>query len=163
MNLEEITQLSNSLTIADLLPCIEDTRNTGKAVIPAEIFCAIQIAGYIRFKLNGENVFVTTERVGRSRKMYLRFHNGRAVSRKEFTPYNLQPKTKMQTMENSFHNTSIRTRSTLSWDQICEMVYEAKREPVMYRTRQDKNIIALHRRIRAALCGMIDCKCGTVR
>jgi hypothetical protein len=84
MNLEEITQLSKSLTIADLLPYIEDTRNTGKAVIPAEISCAIQIAGYIRFKLNGENVFVTTERVGRSRKMYLRFHNGRAVSRKDF-------------------------------------------------------------------------------
>jgi hypothetical protein len=84
MNLEEITQLSKSLTIADLLPYIEETRNTGKAVIPAEIFCAIQIAGYIRFKLNGENVFVTTERVGRSCKMYLRFHNGRAVSRKDF-------------------------------------------------------------------------------
>lgn len=84
MNLEEITQLSKSLTIADLLPYVEETRNTGKAAIPAEIFCAIQIAGYIRFKLHGENVFVTVERVGRSYKMHLRYHNGRAVSRKNF-------------------------------------------------------------------------------
>jgi len=85
MNPTEITKLSKTLKVTDLLCYVAETRETGSSNIPADIFCAVQIAGYIRGKLNGQNVFVTTERVGRRHKMYLRFHNGRAVSRKDFS------------------------------------------------------------------------------
>lgn len=84
MNVNKITQLSKTLKVTDLLCYVQQTRETGSAEIPAEIFCAIQIPGYIRGKLNGENVFITVERVGRNYKMFLRFHNGRAVSRRDF-------------------------------------------------------------------------------
>lgn len=69
----------------------------------------------------------------------------------------------MQTLTNSFHNTSVRIKSPLSWDQIDDIAYHARRELTRYRTRQDRNILALHRRIKNALCGSVDCKCGTVR
>ena len=101
MNPTEITQLSKTLKVTDLLCYIEETRETGSANIPADIFCAVQIAGYIRGKLNGENVFVTVERVGRRYKMYLRFHSGRAVSRKDLpsvTSDTLEPKETLYTI-----------------------------------------------------------------
>lgn len=69
----------------------------------------------------------------------------------------------MKTLSNSYHSTLIRIRTALSWEEIEQMAYYAKGEPVRYRTRQDRNILALHRRIKSRLCGMSDCKCGTVR
>ena len=69
----------------------------------------------------------------------------------------------MQTLTNSLHNTSTRTRSTLSWEQIDNMAYHARRVLTRYRTAQDRRILALRRRIKSALCGISDCKCGTVR
>ena len=69
----------------------------------------------------------------------------------------------MQTLENSFHNTSIRIRTTVSWDEICYEIYHIRRNPCRYHSKADKNLLALHRRIKNRLCGMADCKCGTVR
>jgi hypothetical protein len=69
----------------------------------------------------------------------------------------------MQTLTNSYHNTSVRIRTDLTWDQIEDMVYHVRREFTRYRTPQDRRVLALHRRIKSALCGMSDCKCGTVR
>lgn len=69
----------------------------------------------------------------------------------------------MQTLHNRYHNTSVRIRTDLSWDQIEEMAYHAHRECTRYRTAQDRRILALHRRIKSALCGATDCRCGTVR
>lgn len=58
----------------------------------------------------------------------------------------------MQTLTNSFHQTSIRIRSTLTWEQIEHRAYSG-----------DKAAKRLKARIRKTLCGMADCKCGTVR
>jgi hypothetical protein len=69
----------------------------------------------------------------------------------------------MQTLINSLHNTSVNIRTNLAWEQIDEMAYFARREPTRYRTAQDRRVLALHRRIKLALCGAYDCKCGTVR
>lgn len=69
----------------------------------------------------------------------------------------------MNTLQNRYHNTSVNIRTALSWEQIDEMAYHANRELVQHRTAQDRRIIALHRRIKFALCGSADCKCGTVR
>ena len=69
----------------------------------------------------------------------------------------------MKTLRNSFHRTQTRTRSTLSWDEICDEVYHIRRDLTRYHTRHDRNMLALYRRVKLALCGSIDCKCGTVR
>jgi hypothetical protein len=69
----------------------------------------------------------------------------------------------MQTLSNSYHNTSVRIRTQLTWEQIDDMTYHARREFARYRTPQDRRVLALHRRIKSVLCGAADCKCGTVR
>ena len=69
----------------------------------------------------------------------------------------------MQTLRNSFHNTSIRTRSTLTWDQIVDAAYRAESTRPHNRNRSQLNALALHKRIKRALCGMADCHCGIVR
>lgn len=67
----------------------------------------------------------------------------------------------MQTLTNSFHNTSVRIKSPLSWDQICDEVYHIRREFSRYHSKGDRRLLALHRRIKNALCGMSDCTCST--
>jgi hypothetical protein len=69
----------------------------------------------------------------------------------------------MQTLENTFHNTSIRIKSPLDWEQIVKAAYYAESTRPHNRNRSQINALALHRRIRRALCGMTDCHCGTVR
>lgn len=66
-------------------------------------------------------------------------------------PTPTQPK-QMQTLTNSFHNTSIRVRTSLTWEQIEHRAYNG-----------DKAVKRLKARIRRRLCGMADCKCGAVR
>lgn len=58
----------------------------------------------------------------------------------------------MQTLNNSFHNTQIRIRTTLTWEQIEHRAYSG-----------DKAAKALKSRIRRKLCGVSGCTCGTVR
>jgi hypothetical protein len=69
----------------------------------------------------------------------------------------------MQTLSNSFHQTSIRIKSQLDWDEIVNAAYRAKSTPAHNRNRSQLNALALHKRIKRALCGMTDCTCGTVR
>ena len=69
----------------------------------------------------------------------------------------------MQTLRNTLHNTQIRTRSPLEWEEIVDAAYRAKFTQSMDRTRNQRNALALYRRINRALCGMADCACGTVR
>jgi len=69
----------------------------------------------------------------------------------------------MQTLRNTFHNTSIRIKSHLDWQQIVNAAYRAKSTPAHNRNRSQLNTLALHKRIKRTLCGMADCDCGTVR
>lgn len=69
----------------------------------------------------------------------------------------------MQTLTNSFHGTSTRIRSSLTWEQIEEEAHHARRCMPYQRTAGDRRTIALHRRIKSALCGSSTCRCGTVR
>jgi hypothetical protein len=69
----------------------------------------------------------------------------------------------MKTLRNTFHNTQIRIKSQLDWDEIVNAAYRAKSTPAHNRNRSQLNALALHKRIKRALCGMADCDCGTVR
>jgi hypothetical protein len=69
----------------------------------------------------------------------------------------------MQTLHNTLHNTSIRIRSQLTWEQIVDAAYRAESARPHNRNRSQLNALALHKRIRRALCGMTDCSCGIVR
>lgn len=69
----------------------------------------------------------------------------------------------MQTLHNTFHGTSIRIHSQLTWEQIVNAAYYAESTPPHRRNHQQRNALALHRRIKNALCGASDCTCGTVR
>jgi hypothetical protein len=69
----------------------------------------------------------------------------------------------MTTLTNSFHGTSIRIRAFLSWEQIEDAAYHALRCMPYQRTAGDRRAIALHRRIKATLCGSSTCHCGVVR
>jgi hypothetical protein len=69
----------------------------------------------------------------------------------------------MQTLRNTFHNTQTRIKSRLDWDEIVNAAYRAKSTPAHNRNRSQINVLALHKRIKRALCGMADCHCGTVR
>ena len=62
-----------------------------------------------------------------------------------------------------FHNTSIRTRSPLEWDEIVDVAYRAESTQPRNRTRNQRSVLALRNRIHRILCGMADCHCGTVR
>jgi hypothetical protein len=69
----------------------------------------------------------------------------------------------MQTLRNTLHNTSIRIKSPLDWDQIVNAAYRAESARPHNRNRSQINVLALHKRIKRALCGMADCHCGIVR
>lgn len=79
MNIETVTQLTQTLKLSDVLPYVIQTREHGSAEIPMEVIAAVRILGYVRGKLNGQNVFATVERTGLRYKMHLRFHDGRGV------------------------------------------------------------------------------------
>lgn len=70
---------------------------------------------------------------------------------------------KMNTLRNTYHNTSVRIKSALSWEQIDDMAHRAESKPVTRRTVDDRRIIALRLGIKRALCGSKNCTCGTVR
>jgi hypothetical protein len=69
----------------------------------------------------------------------------------------------MQTLTNSFHNTSIRIRSTLTVDQIFDAAWQAEGHHPCNHSKTDKLAIALRKRIWRKLCGIKGCTCGTVR
>ncbi len=69
----------------------------------------------------------------------------------------------MQTLRNTLHNTSIRIKSPLDWDQIVDAAYRAESTRPHNRNRSQLNALALHKRIKRALCGMTGCCCGIVR
>ncbi len=68
----------------------------------------------------------------------------------------------MQTLTNSLHGTSLRIKSPLTWDEIQEAALLACNTPAYARTKDERRAIALHRRIKRALCGRPNCRCGTV-
>lgn len=70
---------------------------------------------------------------------------------------------KMNTLRNTYHNTSVRIKSALSWEQIDEMAHRAESKPVPHRTADERRILALRLGIKRALCGSKNCTCGTVR
>ena len=62
---------------------------------------------------------------------------------------------KIETLKNSFHNTSIRILGGFAtWDHLQMLIFTGRA------TNADK---ARLRRIEKALCGYADCCCGTVR
>jgi hypothetical protein len=69
----------------------------------------------------------------------------------------------MQTLTNSFHNTSIRIRSTLTVGQIFDAAWQAECHRPCNQSKADKLAIALRKRIWSKLCGIKGCTCGTVR
>ncbi len=77
-------------------------------------------------------------------------------------PQTTQNKHYMQTLSNSLHGTSLRIKSILTWDEIQETALLARNTPAYARTVVERQAIALHNRIRRALCGRVGCRCGTV-
>ena len=69
----------------------------------------------------------------------------------------------MQTLHNTFHGTSIRIHSQLTWEQIVDAAYRAESARPHNRNRSQLNALALHGRIRRTLCGITGCSCGIVR
>jgi hypothetical protein len=69
----------------------------------------------------------------------------------------------MQTLTNSFHNTSVRIRSTLTAEQIFDAAWKAECHRPCNQSKADKLAIALRKRIWRKLCGIKGCTCGTVR
>lgn len=67
---------------------------------------------------------------------------------------------KRMTLRNSFHNTScvILTSQETERDAWLEIQYDAKFAHFPTKAAKKK-----YRRVYKALCGMTDCKCGTVR
>jgi hypothetical protein len=69
----------------------------------------------------------------------------------------------MTTLTNSFHGTSIRIRISTTWEQIEAAAYRAHGIAPYRRTKAERTAVRRMQRIKEALCGMHDCKCGTVR
>jgi len=69
----------------------------------------------------------------------------------------------MQTLTNSYHNTSINLRTTLTWDQIETAAYRAHSVAPYRRTSKERSAIRRMQRIKETLCGSYSCTCGTVR
>jgi len=69
----------------------------------------------------------------------------------------------MQTLRNTLHNTSIRIKSPLEWEEIVDAAYRAESTQPHNRNRNQRSVLTLRNRINRALCGMADCHCGTVR
>jgi len=69
----------------------------------------------------------------------------------------------MQTLTNSFHSTSCRTRSTLTVAQIFDSAWQAEGHHPYNQSKADRLVIALRNRIWRKLCGIKGCTCGTVR